>query len=182
MPVLRQEGERRGRGDPCLLSLDIRSIASTIIFSQRNGTLYSFETGRSRRISGTFHRSCQLQWLGNHTANGLGKHNDIPPKTLLLIIYKDNYNAFGCEVSESLLLGAAKKIVDLGLRDLGYRYVVLDDCWSAGRSSNGTLQVNTTKFPNGMAHVADELHGMGLLFGMYSSAGVLTCAQYGMHA
>jgi len=64
------------------------------------------------------------------------------------------------------------------LRDLGYYYVILDDCWSAGRSANGTLQPNTTKFPNGMGYVADQLHGMGLGFGMYSSAGVYTCAEY----
>lgn len=101
---------------------------------------------------------------------------------LLLIICQDNWNAFGCDVSEKLLLGTAQKIVDYGLRDLGYRYVVLDDCWSAGRTSDGTLQANTTKFPNGMAHVADQLHGMGLLFGMYSSAGTYTCAQYGTKA
>ncbi|MCJ1462622.1 hypothetical protein MMC07_001224 [Pseudocyphellaria aurata] len=90
----------------------------------------------------------------------------------------NNWNSFGCDVSETLLLGTAEKIVDYGLRDLGYRYVILDDCWSAGRTPNGTLQANETKFPNGMAHVADKLHGMGFLFGMYSSAGTYTCAQY----
>lgn len=90
----------------------------------------------------------------------------------------DNWNAFGCDVNEDLLLSTAEKIVDYGLRDLGYYYVILDDCWSAGRSSNGTLQPNSTKFPNGMRHVADQLHGMGLGFGMYSSAGLYTCAQY----
>ena len=82
----------------------------------------------------------------------------------------DNWNAFGCDVSEDLLLGTAQKMVDYGLRDAGYHYVVLDDCWSAGRSENGTLQWNSTKFPNGMAYVADQLHGMGLKFGMYSDA------------
>lgn len=81
-------------------------------------------------------------------------------------------------MSESLLLDTAQKIVDYGLRDLGYYYVILDDCWSAGRSSNGTLQANSTKFPNGMGHVADQLHEMSLGFGMYSSAGLYTCAQY----
>ncbi|KAL8822243.1 MAG: hypothetical protein Q9191_007016, partial [Dirinaria sp. TL-2023a] len=70
----------------------------------------------------------------------------------------DNWNAFGCDVNEDLLLSTAEKIVDYGLRDLGYYYVILDDCWSAGRSSNGTLQPNSTKFPNGMRHVADQLH------------------------
>ena len=69
-------------------------------------------------------------------------------------------------------------MVDYGLRDLGYNYVILDDCWSAGRTANGTLQPNMTRFPNGMGHVADKLHSMGLMFGMYSSAGLYTCAKY----
>ncbi|MCJ1350814.1 MAG: hypothetical protein MMC33_000795 [Icmadophila ericetorum] len=90
----------------------------------------------------------------------------------------DNWNAFGCSVSEELLLGTAQKMVDYGLRDLGYQYVILDDCWSAGRSESGTLMANTTKFPNGMAHVAAQLHGMGLKFGMYSDAGMYTCGGY----
>ena len=112
------------------------------------------------------------------------------------LIVQDNWNAFGCDVSQDLLLGTAQKIVDYGLRDLGYillcmallttvkrdyryYYIVLDDCWSVGRTSNGTLQPNMTKFPNGIAYVADQLHDMGLGFGMYSSAGLYTCAQYG---
>lgn len=70
--------------------------------------------------------------------------------------------------------------MDYGLKDLGYYYIVLDDCWSAGRSANGSLVANSTKFPHGMAYVAEQLHGMGLGFGMYSSAGLYTCGQYGM--
>ena len=101
---------------------------------------------------------------------------------LLADSYQDNWNAFGCNVSETLLLGTAQKIVDYGLRDLGYYYIVLDDCWSSGRTANGTLQPNMTKFPNGMKHTADQLHNMGLGFGMYSSAGTYTCGQYGTNA
>ncbi|KAK3178491.1 hypothetical protein OEA41_000627 [Lepraria neglecta] len=90
----------------------------------------------------------------------------------------DNWNAFGCDVDEELLLSTAQKMVDFGLRDLGYYYVILDDCWSDGRTSNGTLQANATKFPHGIPYVADQLHSIGLGFGMYSSAGKYTCAQY----
>ena len=63
---------------------------------------------------------------------------------------------------------------------LGYYYVILDDCWSNGRTSNGTLQANITKFPDGIPAVAEKIHGMGLGWGMYSSAGTYTCAQYGI--
>lgn len=44
----------------------------------------------------------------------------------------DNWNAFGCDVNESLLLTTAQDMIDYGLRDLGYNYIILDDCWSVG--------------------------------------------------
>jgi hypothetical protein len=56
---------------------------------------------------------------------------------------------------------------------------VLDDCWSSGRDDNGKLVADTDKFPDGMGAVADALHEQGFLFGMYSSAGEMTCARYG---
>ncbi|KAF2421141.1 alpha-galactosidase [Tothia fuscella] len=90
----------------------------------------------------------------------------------------DNWNSFGCNVNESLLLQTAKAMADYGLRDLGYNYVVLDDCWSQGRNSSGYLVENPIKFPNGMKHVADQIHALGMKFGMYSSAGILTCGRY----
>ncbi|KAI9049295.1 hypothetical protein LZ554_007140 [Drepanopeziza brunnea f. sp. 'monogermtubi'] len=92
----------------------------------------------------------------------------------------NNWNALGCDVSEDLLVQTANLIVDYGLKDLGYHYVVLDDCWSAGRnaSTNNSLIPDAKKFPRGMAAVADDMHALGLGFGMYSSAGRYTCAKY----
>ncbi|KAI9687225.1 MAG: hypothetical protein M1822_002268 [Bathelium mastoideum] len=90
----------------------------------------------------------------------------------------DNWNAFGCNVNESLLLNTARAMVDYGLRDLGYNYIVLDDCWSSGRNSTGYLVANPQKFPHGMKYIADSLHAMGMKFGMYSSAGIYTCGRY----
>lgn len=91
----------------------------------------------------------------------------------------DNWNAFSCDVSEDLLLGTARSIVQYGLRDAGYEYVILDDCWQTNeRNSTGHLVANSTRFPNGMRDVADQVHDLGLKFGMYSSAGEYTCARY----
>lgn len=91
----------------------------------------------------------------------------------------DPSTAYGCDIDAETLLDTAEKIVDFGLRDLGYKYVILDDCWSdMERSDNGSLVANSTKFPDGIKAVADQIHDMGLLFGMYSSAGLYTCAQY----
>jgi alpha-galactosidase len=84
---------------------------------------------------------------------------------------ENTWYAFGCNISEDIVLSSAEIMVNLGFKDLGYEYVLIDDCWSAGRNSTGHLQVNSTKFPNGMAHVADRVHALGLKLGIYSDAG-----------
>ena len=82
-------------------------------------------------------------------------------------------------MSESLLLDTAQIMVDSGLRDIGYNYVVLDDCWAEmSRDADDMLVADPLKFPRGMKYVSDRIHDMGMLFGMYSSAGEMTCARY----
>lgn len=65
----------------------------------------------------------------------------------------NNWNAFHCDVNESLLLTTAQDMVDYGLRDLGYNYIVLDDCWSVARNSSGYL------IPNGRSSKKHDNHG-----------------------
>jgi alpha-galactosidase len=92
----------------------------------------------------------------------------------------NDWNAFACDVSEDLLLQSAQLVVDYGLRDLGYYYINLDDCWSAGRnaSNNNSLIADPVKFPRGIAALTDDIHTLGLGFGIYSDAGSLTCGRY----
>lgn len=73
-------------------------------------------------------------------------------------------------MSEKLVLEVADALVSSGLRDVGYTYVNVDDCWMLrDRDAAGHLQVDTTKFPSGMKALGDELHDRGLLFGIYSA-------------
>lgn len=93
----------------------------------------------------------------------------------------NSWNAFGCDVNETSILSAAKSIISLGLQDLGYDTIVLDDCWSmkTGRSnSTGRLLPNTTRFPDGISGLAKQIHGLGFRFGIYSTAGNKTCGGY----
>ena len=63
--------------------------------------------------------------------------------------------------------------------ELGYKYVVIDDCWQMKeRDAGGHVVPDPTKFPNGMKNLSDSIHSQGLLFGMYSSAGTLTCGGF----
>jgi len=90
----------------------------------------------------------------------------------------NSWNVFSCEATESDIRTAADALVDTGLREAGYEYVVVDDCWMAGETdSNGRLQPSAD-FPNGMAALAGYVHDRGLKFGLYSSAGTETCQGY----
>ena len=67
----------------------------------------------------------------------------------------------------------------MGLKDLGYIWVNIDDCWSLKqRNGSGHLVPDPAKFPKGMAALADEIHGMGLKLGLYGDAGTQTCGGY----
>ena len=87
----------------------------------------------------------------------------------------NSWNKFGCKVSEDLIRGVADQMVSTGMKDAGYQYVVIDDCWQVARDAQGNIQIDTTNFPHGMKAVADYVHSKGLKFGMYSDAGTKTC-------
>jgi alpha-galactosidase len=91
----------------------------------------------------------------------------------------NSWNTFGCNIDETLIRQVADAIVTTGMRDLGYQYVVVDDCWfNPNRDSAGNLQGDPGRFPSGMKALGDYLHGKGLKFGIYQVPLDKTCAQY----
>jgi alpha-galactosidase len=90
----------------------------------------------------------------------------------------NSWNSFGCGITEAQVRQAADAMVSSGMRDAGYRYVVVDDCWfDPQRDAAGNLRANATKFPSGMKALGDYIHGKGLKFGIYQVPGERTCAQ-----
>ncbi|HEY7370557.1 MAG TPA: glycoside hydrolase family 27 protein [Polyangia bacterium] len=87
----------------------------------------------------------------------------------------NSWNTFQCNLSESLIKGIADVIVSSGMKDVGYQYVNLDDCWMDGRDASGKLRWNTSKFPAGIPALADYVHGKGLKIGIYEVPGNTTC-------
>ncbi|MGC1548079.1 MAG: glycoside hydrolase family 27 protein [Rhodanobacter sp.] len=90
----------------------------------------------------------------------------------------NNWNSTHCrdEFNETMIRGIADKFISLGLKDAGYRYVNIDDCWANWqRDKDGHLQANPKRFPSGIKALADYIHQRGLKFGVYSSAGTSTC-------
>jgi alpha-galactosidase len=87
----------------------------------------------------------------------------------------NSWHHFGCHVSEALVRETADALVSTGLRDAGYAYVVIDDCWQGARRADGTIQPDPAHFPSGMKALADYVHARGLKFGLYSDVGNETC-------
>jgi alpha-galactosidase len=87
----------------------------------------------------------------------------------------NSWNKFGCNIDESLVRKQADAMVASGMRDAGYRYIVIDDCWQKSRDADGNIVADPARFPSGIKALADYVHSKGLKFGLYSDAGVLTC-------
>jgi len=89
----------------------------------------------------------------------------------------NSWNKFGCNVSEDLIKSMADGMVASGMKDAGYEYVVIDDCWQVSRDADGNIVPYTERFPSGIKALADYIHSKGLKFGIYSDAGEKTCAK-----
>ncbi|MGW2850265.1 glycoside hydrolase family 27 protein, partial [Streptomyces sp. NPDC001274] len=95
----------------------------------------------------------------------------------------NNWNSTHCraEFDESMVKGIADIFVEKGLKDAGYQYINLDDCWAAPqRNAEGKLEADPKRFPNGIEAVADYVHSKGLKIGIYTSAGTRTCDSVGL--
>ena len=61
------------------------------------------------------------------------------------------------------------------MKDAGYQYINIDDCWQGQRDAQGFIQPDPKKFPSGMKALADYVHSRGLKLGIYSDVGYKTC-------
>ena len=89
----------------------------------------------------------------------------------------NSWNRFHCDVREDLITQTADAMVSSGMRDAGYQYVVIDDCWQVSRDKDGNIVPDAQRFPSGMKALADYVHSKGLKFGLYSDAGTGTCQK-----
>ncbi len=88
----------------------------------------------------------------------------------------NSWNTFEVDINEDLIKETVDIIVESGLKDAGYEYIVVDDGWEAlKRDEQGNLVPDPEKFPNGMKALADYIHSKGLKFGIHNCAGTSTC-------
>ncbi len=90
----------------------------------------------------------------------------------------NSWNKFGCKgLNEVVVRGTADAMVSSGMKDAGYQYVIIDDCWQTGRDASGNIVADAERFPSGIKALADYIHSKGLKFGIYTDAGTMTCAK-----
>ena len=91
----------------------------------------------------------------------------------------NSWNTFASNIDENLIKGTADTMIANGMRDAGYVYIVVDDCWEAkDRDAAGNIVADPQKFPSGMKALGDYLHSKGFKFGIHNCAGTRTCADF----
>ncbi len=89
-----------------------------------------------------------------------------------------SWNNYRVHINEDIIKKQADAMASNGMGDVGYQYINTDDGFFGGRDVDGNLLVHKERFPNGMKALADYIHAKGLLAGIYSDAGINTCASY----
>ncbi|AUF82683.1 alpha-galactosidase [Tetraselmis virus 1] len=92
-----------------------------------------------------------------------------------------SWNDCGINVTEDRILDTANQLKKLGLFDLGYNFINIDDGFFSGRDSDGNIIVDPHKFPNGMRTVLQNIKSQGFKTGIYSDAGKHTCGYFHDH-
>ncbi len=76
-----------------------------------------------------------------------------------------SWNGYFCDYDEQTIRDQADALVATGMRDLGYRYVIIQECIAPAGDENGNLVVDAKRFPHGIQALADYIHSRGLKAG-----------------
>ncbi len=117
---------------------------------------------------------CSLSGFGQGN-NYVQDYTKYPGLALTPPMGWNSWNKFACNVDEKLIREIADAIVSSGMKDAGYTYINIDDCWHGERDSLGFIHPDPKRFPSGMKALADYIHAKGLKMGVYSDAGSQTC-------
>ena len=86
-----------------------------------------------------------------------------------------SWNHYFCDYDERTIREQADALVASGMRDAGYKYVVIQECLARTRDPQGNLTIDSTRFPSGMPALVAYIHKLGLKAGIYSDIGLHTC-------
>lgn len=103
---------------------------------------------------------------------------ELPERPKTPIMGWSSWNNFHVNINEDIIRAQADHMLSSGMSDAGYAYINIDDGFFGGRDEHGNLLAHAERFPGGMKALADYIHSKGLKAGIYSEAGINTCASY----
>ncbi len=86
-----------------------------------------------------------------------------------------SWNHFFCDYDENTIRAQADGLVSTGMREAGYRYVVIQECISRERDAQGNMLADKARFPSGIPALVAYIHSLGLKAGIYTDIGEHTC-------
>lgn len=92
-----------------------------------------------------------------------------------------SWNTYRVNINEGLIRKQADAMAASGLKEVGYRFINIDDGFFGYRDETGRLHTHPQRFPNGMKGIVDYIHSLGFKAGTYSDAGSNTCGSIWDH-
>src|SRR5262249_217307 len=89
----------------------------------------------------------------------------------------NSWNCWAAAVDQEKVLASAKTMVDKGLINHGWSYINIDDTWQ-GKRGGGVNGIMAKEKCPGMKGLCDQIHGMGLRTGIYSTPWITSYAGY----
>jgi alpha-galactosidase len=89
----------------------------------------------------------------------------------------NSWNCWGSKVDAEKVLKSARAFVRSGLAEHGWSYINIDDAWQGRRGGPLKALQGNEKFPD-MKGLCDEIHGLGLKIGIYSTPWVTSYANH----
>lgn len=89
----------------------------------------------------------------------------------------NSWNCWGDRVSQEKMLRSARALVSSGLAQHGWMFINIDDGWQGSRTGPELALQPNEKFPD-IKKLADEVHGMDLKIGIYSTPWMTSYANF----
>jgi alpha-galactosidase len=89
----------------------------------------------------------------------------------------NSWNCWAWTVSQQKVLRSARAMAASGLINHGWTYINIDDTWQGARAGKDHAIQGDEKFPD-MKGLCDEIHGLGLKAGIYSTPWITSYAGY----
>lgn len=86
-----------------------------------------------------------------------------------------SWNHYFCDYNEHTIRQQADALVSTGMRDLGYKYLIIQECIAPTRDGGGHLIADAQRFPHGIPALVGYIHARGLKAGNYTDVGPYTC-------